>query len=41
MGETYSNGAWIVREGEGDAFVEAWTGSPAGPARCPAPGPHA
>jgi heme-degrading monooxygenase HmoA len=25
MAETYSSGAWTVREGEGEAFVEAWT----------------
>jgi heme-degrading monooxygenase HmoA len=26
MGETYSSGAWTAKEGEGEAFVEAWTG---------------
>src|SRR5690348_640142 len=25
MGEVYSSGAWTAKEGEGDAFVEAWT----------------
>lgn len=25
MSETYSSGAWTDREGEGEAFVEAWT----------------
>lgn len=25
MGVAYSSGAWTAKEGEGDAFVEAWT----------------
>jgi heme-degrading monooxygenase HmoA len=25
MSVTYSSGAWTVKEGEGEAFVEAWT----------------
>ncbi len=25
MSEVYSSGAWTVREGEGEAFVEAWS----------------
>jgi heme-degrading monooxygenase HmoA len=25
MSVTYSSGAWTVKEGEGDAFVAAWT----------------
>jgi len=25
MSEVYSSGAWTAKEGEGEAFVEAWT----------------
>jgi heme-degrading monooxygenase HmoA len=25
MSETYTNGTWLVKEGEEAAFVEAWT----------------
>jgi heme-degrading monooxygenase HmoA len=25
MGETYSSGTWTAKEGEAEAFVEAWT----------------
>lgn len=25
MSETYTNGAWLVKSGEEDAFVEEWT----------------
>jgi len=25
MSGTYSSGAWAAKEGEGEAFVEAWT----------------
>lgn len=25
MAETYTNGAWIVKPGEGEAFVSEWT----------------
>jgi len=25
MSEAYSSGAWTAKEGEGEAFVEAWT----------------
>lgn len=25
MSETYSSGVWTIKEGEGEAFVDAWT----------------
>ena len=38
MAETYTNGVWIVKVGEEDAFVAAWTEFASWDTRGPAPG---